>query len=381
MGRSRRRSRGAFYGEPNGLQPGDDIGNRRSFKQIQVPPDDIGNRREPDEQIYIPSDDIGNRIDLPPTHEISGVLLEVDGRRRRKKQGVTLVRVGKYFMGGVNPLVSGTEPQRPPEEKREESEPNGIAALDDDGTGTKKRRRRRRRDGREQVDGQAAQEVSERRAQRFFDFEEDDRFAYVLKSDPAEKVRDAETCVREVLERAGRDAVVKARLIEDRDRPKVLITIDERGAKRDLPKERRAENAEEPLFVLGNAALMSLNYLVNKIVNRYPDDRIRLAILPKADEALYLESLEQHIKAREGAKKGEAACAPANGTQNGAAFRARAEKAEAGSNGAATPEEEAALEEGAAEAAPRRTTKKAAAKKTTKKAAAKKSTRAEKSDS
>jgi hypothetical protein len=45
---------------------------------------------------------------------------------------------------------------------------------------------------------------------------------------------------------------------------------------------------------MGNAALLSLNYLANKVVNRYPDDRIRLAVLPAADERLYLESLEEH---------------------------------------------------------------------------------------
>ena len=35
-----------------------------------------------------------------------------------------------------------------------------------------------------------------------------------------------------------------------------------------------------------------------EIVNRYPDDRIRLAILPKADAHLYLDALKAHQKAR-----------------------------------------------------------------------------------
>ena len=43
--RSRRRNKNRFTGEPNGLQPGDDVGNRRPKKVVQVVPDDIGNRK------------------------------------------------------------------------------------------------------------------------------------------------------------------------------------------------------------------------------------------------------------------------------------------------------------------------------------------------
>ena len=59
------------------------------------------------------------------------------------------------------------------------------------------------------------------------------------------------------------------------------------------PSERAAD-AAAPLFVLGNAAHTSLLYLVNKIVNRAPDDRIRLVILPATEENLYREALRQH---------------------------------------------------------------------------------------
>ncbi|MFZ9886988.1 MAG: hypothetical protein ACO3JL_05740, partial [Myxococcota bacterium] len=313
MGRPRRRhhhGRGApFFGEPNGLQPGDDVGNRRSFKQQQFPPDDLGNRRDLAEELDLPIDDIGNRIDAAPTHEISGVLLELDGRRRRRKKGAPQERLGRYIVGGVNPMVAGNveravealkEADERKQAERELARQNGVARVEHQEEGfdeegrSSRRRRRRRRDGREPVDGVAAQEFSERRAQRFFDFEEDDRFEYTLTSDPEQKRQEAHHAVASVLTGAGRDALIRSRVLSDEARPKVVVTIDDRGPAPSLPPERRSADCHEPLFVLGNAALMSLNYLVNKIVNRYPSDRIRLAILPAADETLYLESLAEH---------------------------------------------------------------------------------------
>lgn len=323
-------------GEANGVQPGDDVGNRKSFKPVQHPPEDLGNRKDPEESEWVPDDETGNRIDAAPTHELSGILLELDGKRRRRRpKGVAAPeRVGRYFVGGVNPLIATNVPRPFAGKTLDESlqsaagvpvanghgAPHGAAVpydaehAGDGGLGAAApaafeggeaelegeggRRRRKRGRGRDQVDGAAAQEVSDRRAQRFFDFEEDDRFDYTLKSDPEHKRRDAEQIVRALVTEAGRDATVEARLLEDGDKPKILVTIDERGASSALPATRRSSNAHEPLFVLGNAALMSLNYLVNKIVNRYPDDRIRLAVLPASGERLYLEALAEHRRAR-----------------------------------------------------------------------------------
>ncbi|HEY4222365.1 MAG TPA: hypothetical protein VGO62_13515 [Myxococcota bacterium] len=318
-------------GEPNGLQPGDDVGNRRSFKAAIVPPDDIGNRKDPDEGEWIPEDNVGNRIDAAPTHELSGVLLDLNGKhRRRRPKGVSAPeRVGRFFVGGVNPLIATNVPRAFPGKTLEESlngtsaqqhqerpqhsdgglpRPDGDGEDSDgatfDGDGRDSRRQRRGRDRGDlpaqqqqqpQQQGQRG-DVSERRAQRFFDFEEDDRFDYTLKTPAEQKRKDAEDAVRNVVVEAGRDATVLARLIEDGKRPKVLVTIDERGPAAALAPERKSEGGA--LFVMGNAALMSLNYLANKIVNRYPDDRIRLAILPAADERLYLDALADHQKVR-----------------------------------------------------------------------------------
>ena len=128
--RSRRRHRGdkggyqggggqgfAFTGEANGLQPGDDVGNRKSFKPVIVPPEDIGNRRDPDEEDEVPYDDVGNRIEANPTHEVSGILLDMDPKKRKRRaKGTQTIteRVGRYIVGGVNPLIAGGNRQPPP---------------------------------------------------------------------------------------------------------------------------------------------------------------------------------------------------------------------------------------------------------------------------
>jgi hypothetical protein len=287
----------AWTGEANGLQPGDDVGNRKSFKPVVVPPEDIGNRRDPDEDDDVPFDDVGNRVEANPTHEVSGILLNMDPKKRKgRAKGQNAAppeRVGRYIVGGVNPLIAGGNrmpPQPPPEEHSAE-----VHAFERPERPERQPQPEKKKKF-EQVDGRAAQEVSEKRVQRFFDFEEDDRFDYTLKSTPEQKRAEALRFVDDVLRESGRNAIVQARIIEDGDKPKLLVTIEEKGPHGKLPAERIPADASEPLFVMGNAALMSLNYLANKVVNRYPDDRIRLAVLPASDEKLYLESLEEHQK-------------------------------------------------------------------------------------
>lgn len=348
--RSRRRHRsdkGNFNwtGEANGLQPGDDVGNRKSFKPVLVPPEDIGNRRDPDEEEEIPREDVGNRIEANPTHELSGILLDLDPkkRKRRAKGGnAPIERVGRYVVGGVNPLIAGGNRPLPPapefsdDDRSNDGQDNDRDDSQDDrgdrqGRGDRQDRQDRGQDDRgdqprrserkrrfEQVDGAVAQEVSERRVQRFFDFEEDDRFEYNLKSTPDQKRSDALRFVDDVLREAGRNAVIHAKVIDDGDKPKLLVTIEEKGPHARVPAERVGEGSADPLFVLGNGALLSLNYLVNKVVNRYPDDRIRLAVLPASDEALYLAALAEHRK-QQRIKAGETAATVAALTGNAGA--------------------------------------------------------------
>ena len=82
-----------------------------------MPPDDIGNRKDPDEEEFVPLDDVGNRVDANPTHEISGVLLDLDPRKRKgraKGHQTPIERSGRYVVGGVNPLVAGGNRPPPP---------------------------------------------------------------------------------------------------------------------------------------------------------------------------------------------------------------------------------------------------------------------------
>ena len=303
----------AWTGEANGLQPGDDVGNRKSFKPVIVPPDDIGNRRDPDEEEHVPFDDIGNRVEANPTHEISGVLLDLDPRKRKGRakgnNPAPIERSGRYIVGGVNPLIAGGNRPPPPapaddydrpqqgwqgQQQQGQQQPQQQPQQQQQGQQQQQQPRAEKKRRFEQVDGNAAQEVSEKRAQRFFDFDEDDRFEYALKSTPDQKRKEALRFVDDILRECGRNGRVQARIIEDGDKPKLLVTIDEKGPHARV--DRLGEGAHEPLFVMGNGALLSLNYLANKVVNRYPDDRIRLAVLPSSDEALYLESLQEHQK-------------------------------------------------------------------------------------
>ncbi|MCP4503138.1 MAG: hypothetical protein GY822_24645 [Deltaproteobacteria bacterium] len=323
--RSRRRSnRSRSTGEPNGLQPGDDIGNRRKKLSAPIPPDDIGNRKGKESHKVFPEDDVGNRVDVAPTHDHSAL---DTGSKKRKKRSNPLVRVGRFFAGGVNPLVShnlqrsqkamdtlldvqkSERLERRAQERAARYGDEAVAERDESRSGERnvdERTETRQLDRQERFERQARssrQDLQERRAARFFDFVEDDRFEYTLKSEPEDKRKQAQDSVEQVLKGAGRDATIHAQLVEDGIRSKVLVSIDDNGPAADLPEARRPEGSKEPLFVLGNAALMSLNYLVNKIVNRYPSDRIRLVILPKADEKTYLDGFAAHKAQREGASE------------------------------------------------------------------------------
>ena len=283
MARRRRSSRKFSFGAPDGLQPGDDLGNRFKKGQGQLPPDDIGNRKDPEDNKPLPPDEVGNRIDINPTHSHSGVLADLDKRknRRRPKGAAPLVRIGRYFVGGVNPIVAGNTARAM--KAHEEHEEARSSAHQEEG-------RRRRHD--------ENNDISERRIKRFFDFQEDDRFDYALTTAPEDKRALAEDTIQNVLTHSGREAKVQAHLIEDGTRPKVLVTIDEKGAHASIPEDRRSDDSDAPIFVLGNNALMSLNYLANKIVNRYPSDRIRLAILPQSHEQEYRDALSSYQEKR-----------------------------------------------------------------------------------
>ncbi len=269
--RGRRRNRNNRHtGEPNGLQPGDDIGNRMKAAELKLPPDDIGNRKPPEAEEANIADEYGNRIEASPTHNLSGVLAEIDGKRKKRRRlGPPLERMGRYYMGGVNPLVSGNpfyvqqalEAERKEREEAQEAMAVQLAAEEH------KRRA----------------ELWEKKAKRLFDFDAEGRFEYKLKSDPDEKREMAEEAMAQILRLGGLATQVEAKLVGNEQFPYVVVKV--------------IEEEENSIFHKGSGALLSLNFLVNKIVNRYPDDRIRLAVLPAEEEASYIDLLEEALAA------------------------------------------------------------------------------------
>ena len=247
-----------------------------------MPPEDIENRKPPDEDRVKLPDDHGNRVESSPTHTFSGVLSELDGKRKkRRRMGPPLVRMGRYYMGGVNPLVSGNPfyVQQAAEAERKERESERAAMAAQIAEEEHKRKA----------------ELWEKKAKRLFDFDNEGRFEYKLKSDPEEKRETAEDLIAQIMRLGGLANQVKASLVGNEKFPHVMVTIQEEG---------------ETVFHKGSSALLSLNFLVNKIVNRYPDDRIRLAVLPIDEEENFRQLLTEALEAFEAAQAAEAAAQP-----------------------------------------------------------------------
>ncbi len=284
------------WGNSNGLHPGDNVGNRRSFKEIRVPADDIGNRNDFGKRLDLVRDDIGNSIDLAPTHSLNSSMVGADGKTRRRKEDMAnTIRVGRYIVGGVNPVVAGGNQFAQNESMDHEGPDSAYSADNEAGEGDAQGFRQNKRHKKHKNEFRGSEtgplgESAERRLKRLFDFDEDDRFEYVLSSDPEQKRLAAEETVKSILEKSGRLAEVTSVLLKNDSRQSVLVVMDEKGLHPSISSGNRSENADKPLFVRGSVELTALNFIVNKIVNRYPNDRIRLAVLPKIDEEEYLKS-------------------------------------------------------------------------------------------
>ena len=213
--RGRRRNRNNRHtGEPNGLQPGDDVGNRKKAAELKLPPDDVGNRKPPEVEESNIADEYGNRIEASPTHNLSGVLAEIDGKRKKRRRlGPPLERMGRYYMGGVNPLVSGNpfyvqqalEAERKEREEAQEAMAVQIAAEEH------KRRA----------------QLWEKKAKRLFDFDGEGRFEYKLKSDPEEKREMAEEAMAQIMRLGGLATQVQAKLVGNEQFPHVIVKVIE----------------------------------------------------------------------------------------------------------------------------------------------------------
>lgn len=195
---------------------------RRKEDFDEVPGDNIGNLRPSDDDL-VADDNIGNRRD--PNEE---QFVADDIGNRTEQRG------------------------RPP---RGQGGPGGRGGGGGTGGGGRGRRRGRRRprQDREQTRGPSRPMPAEPPAR------------YVLKSDPEEKRAAAERVCGEIVRLCQRQAEVKAELVEESGQPKVVVVVTEQGD-------------DSPLFTRNSAALSALNFLTNKVVNRFPDDRIRLVV-------------------------------------------------------------------------------------------------------
>jgi hypothetical protein len=219
----------------HGINPGDSIGNRRSNKEIRISNDDVGNQLEISRtHDHIP-DNLGNSIDIAPTHQLSGIT------HRKKSDAAPLVRMGRYLVGGVNPAVAGLAhliPEEAPATPRTQNQEAGSASASGPGV--------------------------DKRLKRLFEFDEDDRAQYTLTSTPEEKRAQAELALKTIFEAGELQAEITTTLEQSEDKSSVHILVN------------------SPVFKTGDLPLAALNFLVNKIVNRLPTDRIRLSVKASA---------------------------------------------------------------------------------------------------
>lgn len=80
--RSLRGKSSSFLDRPN-LELPENIGNRRTFEELKIPPDDVGNLAERDAVAAFVHDGLGNSLDEEPSHLRSGILTQLVGMNER----------------------------------------------------------------------------------------------------------------------------------------------------------------------------------------------------------------------------------------------------------------------------------------------------------
>ena len=207
-----------------GMNPGDSIGNRRFNKEAHIPLDEIGNQLEREHSSKEAPDDLGNSIDAAPTHVLSSVT-------HRRKSDPPHVRMGRYIVGGVNPIVAGFNHANA-EENTEK--PNNQ---------------------------------TQKRLKRLFNFEERKPSEYTLTSSPEEKRLLAEQTLKKIFEAGKLEAEISTGLEESEGQPMIAAWV------------------KTPVFKTGELPFAALHFLVYKIVNKTPTDRIKLVIREPGLEA------------------------------------------------------------------------------------------------
>lgn len=257
--------------ESDGLQAGDGIGNRQKFSQNRISADDVGNRLPAAEQSGAVRDDIGNFIGTAPTHEQSGVLAGFESRGRRRKES-SENRNSSYMVGGVNPLVSGSHALMSMHETMEDKEryKSGESEAQDGRTSSREtsgagRGRRSER----------SSDSSDRWLKRLLEFEDDDRGENVTSPDAKQKAHQAREVLGEVFEKVGIMAAIGTEVVTESASGKQSVIVSFEDIDLSAEPSTRLSN----VFATGSLSLLALNFLVNKIVNRVPEERVRVQVL------------------------------------------------------------------------------------------------------
>lgn len=210
-----------------GNESGDGVGNRRSSKEIKIQYDGVGNQLSSHERSNFAPDNIGNSVDTAPTHHLNSA-------SRKKTDQAPPQRMGRYLVGGVNPLVAGLAHLIP-------ETPTPTAPQ-------------------ENKTSQGGQAQADKRLRRLFEFDDDDRVEYTLTSTPEEKRAQLEQALKTIFELGGAPCEIKVQLEELGGKPLVSAQV------------------QTTLFKPEELPFAALSFLTNKIVNRVPTDRIRLAV-------------------------------------------------------------------------------------------------------
>lgn len=270
----RKRSSPFYSGESDGLQAGDGIGNRQKFSETRISADDIGNRLPASELHNIVRDDIGNSIAGAPTHQQSGVLAGFEGRGRRRREP-NETRGSSYAVGGVNPLVSGSQAllsmfstkEEEPNEEAPRARPS--ASVIEPSSVVRSETQDPRRPPRKADKGDS----SDRWLKRLLEFD-DEAQETPSQGDPKQKAIQARLVLSEIFEKSGVMAAIGTEIISDPTggRPSVLVSFE------DIDLSVDVNCRLSKVFAQDSLALLALNFLVNKIVNRVPEDRVRVQV-------------------------------------------------------------------------------------------------------
>jgi len=255
-----------FSTESDGLQAGDSIGNRQRFSETRLSADDIGNRILASETLEVVRDDIGNSIGGAATHMQSGILAGMDGRSRRRREGGSEARGGGYAVGGVNPVVSGNNALvslfAP---AKEETIVAGAAQARPETENRRNPAAKR---------PEKSPESTDRWLKRLLEFEDDERSEAPTNVDPKKKATQARAVLSDIFEKAGIMAAIGTQVTTDETsgRPLVLVSFEDIDVSPD-PKARLSN-----VFAENSLSLLALNFLLNKIVNRVPQERVKVSV-------------------------------------------------------------------------------------------------------